>query len=140
MKKLIYCYLFIFFLNNGQAQIHSCHSLQYINNEEVTIPLLLKSRPPKFPGDQSAFQNFVSSTFHFPERAFHDKIEGTIYVEVDINQKGVLHVLGVNGALGGGCEQEALRVIEAMPCWLPALQNSEPVNCKMLLPITFALK
>jgi protein TonB len=41
--------------------------------------------------------------------------------------------------IGSGCDEEALRVVSSLPDWTPGKREGEPVNVKMVLPITFAL-
>ncbi len=43
-------------------------------------------------------------------------------------------------SIGGGCEDEALRVIRKMPKWEPGIKNGKPVKVRYVLPIMFQLQ
>nr|MBP7156951.1 energy transducer TonB [Flavobacteriales bacterium] len=42
--------------------------------------------------------------------------------------------------IGGGCDEEALRVVRAMPTWKPGKQRGKPVTVQYNLPIRFTLR
>jgi periplasmic protein TonB len=135
MKKLPLLFMLLLSLETISQQFSLLNPL--VEDLDDLPPLVLKSCPPKFPGGDDAFQRFVKQTAQFPQRAFNEKIDGTLYVEAKIQPNGAIQILGLKGKLGGGCEKEALRIVEAMPCWEPALQTGEPVKCKILIPIVF---
>ena len=41
--------------------------------------------------------------------------------------------------IGGGCNEEALRVVRGMPNWTPGMQRGKPVRVKYNLPIRYKL-
>ncbi len=43
-------------------------------------------------------------------------------------------------SIGGGCDEEVLRVIESMNDWIPGKENGQPVNVKMKIPVKFKLE
>lgn len=138
MKKLPLLLMLLLSLESISQQFSQ---VKYQNamaeNMDDLPPLVLKSSPPKFPGGDEAFRSFVKQTAQFPERAYNEQIEGTIYVVANIKPNGAIQIIGLKGKLGGGCEKEALRIVDAMPCWEPALEAGEPVKCKIILPIVF---
>ncbi len=47
---------------------------------------------------------------------------------------------GVLRGIGGGCDQEAVRVIKSMPAWKAGKQNGQPVKVYFTLPVKFKLE
>ena len=39
--------------------------------------------------------------------------------------------------IGGGCDKEAIRVIEGMPKWKPGKQDGQSIRQQMVSPINF---
>jgi len=56
-----------------------------------------------------------------------------------IEEDGDISSVSVIRGIGGGCDEEAIRVIESMPAWEPALKNEKPVRVLFNMPITFKL-
>ena len=42
--------------------------------------------------------------------------------------------------IGGGCDEEALRVVRNMPDWNPGKQRGKPVSVQFRLPVNFTLR
>jgi protein TonB len=54
-----------------------------------------------------------------------------------VDQLGNIKDVSVSNGLGYGCDEEALRVLKAMPKWNPGKQNGKAVNVSVVLPIFF---
>jgi len=61
-----------------------------------------------------------------------------VLIEFVVNQDGSLDVTGTSG-IGGGCNLEAMQVVQSAPKWIPAKLNGIPVKQRMVLPVTFKL-
>ena len=46
---------------------------------------------------------------------------------------------GLGRGIGGGCDEEAIRVVKKMPAWKPGKQNGQPVMVYFTLPVLFKL-
>ena len=67
-------------------------------------------------------------------------ITGTVYVQFVVDQNGeVVDVTVVRGAASKDLDQEATRVIKALPKWTPGKQTGKPVRVQFTLPIKFVL-
>lgn len=81
----------------------------------------------------------LQKEIQYPERAIRANIEGRVYVRFIVNEKGeVESPEGVRG-IGGGCEEEALRVVK-MAEFKPGFQRGIPVRVQYNLPVIFMLK
>ena len=137
MKNLILVFFASLSTAIGQSHTLGAQFQPFFADSIDALPVVRQSRPPVFLGGEKAFQDFIVQNAQFPERAYREGIEGTVYVEVYVLATGRLQLLSVKGEVGGGCEEEAVRIVSLMPHWLPALRNSEPVRCKVRIPVTF---
>jgi periplasmic protein TonB len=94
---------------------------------------------PEFPGGTKALLKFLSTNIKYPENARYSNIEGTVYINFIIDKTGRVSMPEIVKGIGGGCDEEALRVIRKMPVWSPGLQNNHPVNVRFMLPVKFRI-
>jgi periplasmic protein TonB len=83
---------------------------------------------------------FLSSNLRYPELAKENNIEGRVTVRFVVNEEGKISDAMVIKGIGGGCDEEALRVVRKMPPWKPGKQNGRAVKVYYTLPITFTLE
>jgi protein TonB len=57
-----------------------------------------------------------------------------------VDKDGKIRDAKVLRGIGGGCDEEAIRVVKAMPAWKPGKQRGKPVTVQYNLPIRFTLK
>jgi TonB family protein len=56
-----------------------------------------------------------------------------------IEKDGSVNEVKVLRSIGGGCDEEAVRVVKAMPKWKPGKQEGKPVRVSYMMPINFKL-
>jgi TonB family protein len=66
---------------------------------------------PKYPGGSSAFKEFISQRLQYPAKALEARIEGSVIVEYDIGDNGIVEHPRILKGIGHGCDEEALRVV-----------------------------
>ena len=79
----------------------------------------------------------VRTNLKYPEEAIKNNVQGQVVVEFVIDPKGNVTNTKVLQGIGHGCDEEALRVVSAMPAWIPGKQSGKPVAVKMKLPVLF---
>ncbi len=94
---------------------------------------------PKFPGGDAKLFEYVSNTIQYPVIAKTKKIQGRVYVQFIIERDGSVSRAKIVRGIKNGCDEEALRVILAMPKWTPGKMHGDPVQVQYTLPIKFAL-
>ena len=67
-------------------------------------------------------------------------VEGIVYVEFVVEKNGSITDAKVIRRIGGGCDEEAIRVINKMPKWKPGYQFNKTVRVKYTLPVRFILQ
>ena len=93
-----------------------------------------------YPGGVSALNQYLAENIKYPKDALANKIEGTVYAHIYVDQSGNREDIEFPNPLGYGLEEEVLRVIKGMPKLIPAEDQGEPVKTKLILPVKFYLK
>lgn len=105
---------------------------------EEEIFMVVESMP-HFPGGDEAFRNYLSKNLKYPQIAKESDIQGTVYVTFIVERNGTINNIKILRGIGGGCDEEAIRVIENMPDWIPGKQRGKEVRVQFNLPIKFTL-
>lgn len=95
---------------------------------------------PDFPGGDPALMEYLRQNLRYPTPAQNAGIQGTVWVEFVVGKGGSIEDVHVLRGIGGGCDEEALRVVNQMPDWTPGKQRGFPVKVRFQLPITYTLK
>jgi protein TonB len=95
---------------------------------------------PSFPGGEATLLKYLRDNIKYPEMARQSNIHGTVYVSFVIERDGSVSNVNIARGIGGGCDEEAIRVIQNMPDWAPGKQLDKPVRVKFTIPIKFTLK
>ena len=95
---------------------------------------------PIFPGGVEALFGYLSQNIEYPDMAKDAKIEGKVYITFIVDQSGGIADVKVLRGIGGGCDEEAIRVVKGMPNWDPGRQRGKAVKVQYNLPINFILK
>ena len=94
----------------------------------------------EYPGGFEKMAEFLGKNIVYPEEAKEKNIQGTVLVSFVIEKNGKITDAKVVRGIGGGCDEEALRVVNAMPKWKPGKQNGKNVRVQFALPIKFKLQ
>jgi protein TonB len=95
---------------------------------------------PSFPGGEEKMMEYIAKNIKYPPVARENGITGRVYVNFYIDKDGKVQNVKIVRPIGGGCDEEALRVVKSMPTWKPGKQNGRAVNVNYNLPINFTLK
>ena len=107
---------------------------------EKQDPVLWVPEMPSFPGGITEMQNYLLNNIMYPGEAREISIQGTVYLSFIVEPDGSITNITILRGIGGGCEEEALRVVKRMPNWVPGKQNGHPVRVMLTLPVKFTLK
>ena len=94
---------------------------------------------PSFPGGQEAYYKYLGTNIEYPEQARELGIEGRVFITFIVNKDGSLSDLQLAQGIGGGCDEEALRVFMESPNWVPGKQRGKVVKTRMQAAVTFEL-
>ena len=94
---------------------------------------------PNPPGGMSGWNKYLSDNLKYPTQARRMGVEGTVIVVFVINTDGSIQDVEVLRGIGGGCDEEAVKIVKAAPKWEPGKQRGKAVRTRMRLPIRFKL-
>ena len=95
---------------------------------------------PEFPGGMDALYKYLAQNIKYPQLARDNGITGKVYVQFVVEKDGSIANPKVLRDIGGGCGQEAIRVVKSMPKWTPGKQRGKAVRVQFNLPVNFSLK
>ena len=95
---------------------------------------------PEFPEGDKGFHQFIADNVKYPAEAKEKGISGRVIVNFIVEPDGSVSDIRVLRGIGGGCDEEAVRVVESMPKFKPGMQNGETVRVSYLIPINFKLE
>ena len=127
----------------GEA-VHTANALPTTNmqtQQSATKAYDVVEVMPKFKGGESAMMEFLMMNMKYPQAAVKAKQQGRAIVGFVIRKDGTVSDVHITKSAGYAVlDEEAIRVVKAMPAWKPGKQKGEPVNVKYSVPITFKLK
>ncbi len=94
---------------------------------------------PSFPGGDEAFFRFLRENIKYPKLAREAGIQGVVLINFIVTKTGSVESVHVERGIGGGCDEEAMRVFKIMPDWNPGKQRTIAVNVQQVLPVHFKL-
>ena len=117
----------------------------YIWVEEVEeipddTPFIHVGQMPEFKGGLRAMYGFIGEIIRYPRLANEMRISGRVFLTFVVERDGSITDVKVTRGIGGGCDEEAVRVIEAMPNWNPGKQRGKPVRVQFQMAIKFTLQ
>lgn len=102
-------------------------------------PFVTVEQMPQFVGGQDSLMRFIKSNLTYPRKAQDDGVQGRVVVRFVVNKLGKIVDAKVIRGIDPNCDREALRIVLAMPKWLPGKQNGQPVSVYYTLPVMFKL-
>lgn len=108
--------------------------------EEEEKPLLVVEQNPEFSGGYEAMLKFLTSHMIYPALAQESGIQGTVFVQFVVSKTGKISNVKILRGIGGGCDEEAVRVVKEMPNWIPGRQNGQAVPVMFQIPVKFQLQ
>lgn len=110
-------------------------------NEQISQPDVFDKvdEAPQFPGGMAGMMQYLSSNIRYPEDAREAGTQGRVIVSFVVEKDGSISNAKVAKPTYSSLDEEALRVISAMPKWMPGKQNGEAVRVKYSFPVSFRL-
>ena len=94
---------------------------------------------PSFPGGEVKLVEYIAKNLNYPHDAIEKGIEGRVFVGFIIDVDGSVTDVKLLRGIGGGCDEEAIRVIKSLPKWRPAKQNGVFSRVSYQIPVNFKL-
>ena len=95
---------------------------------------------PAYPGGDVKLMEFVAKNIKYPQIARETGIQGRVFVGFVVEPDGSVSNVKVLRGIGGGCDEEAMRVVQSMPKWKPGKQLGNPVRVQYMARVVFKLQ
>ena len=126
---------------NGVILVTTKHGVKELSvpveQDEQTFDVV--EQMPEYPGGAQAIFEFFAKNIRYPEAAEKAGHQGRVIVTFVVMKDGSISHAKVVKSVSPELDEEALRVLNAMPKWTPGMQNGKAVNVKYAVPISFAL-
>lgn len=108
--------------------------------EEQPVSIAMVEQKPEFPGGEAAMYKWLGENIVYPAAASEEGVQGRVVVEFVVGKDGSITNVRVVRPRHPALDKEALRVVKAMPKWMPGRNNGQPVKVTYTLPVTFRLQ
>jgi protein TonB len=99
---------------------------------DPNIPVIFVEENPEFPGGDAERVRFLNNNLTYPQEARETNTSGTVYLEFVVERDGSISNISIKRGIGGGCDEEAIRVVKLMPKWNI---NLEPFQRKLFITL-----
>jgi len=123
---------------NDSFALHVITEKKEVVEEEV-LEFYKVEKKPHFPGGESAFFEYLGKNLSYPETELTLGIFGTVHVAFTVKSDGSLTDFEVIKGVTPNLNEEALRVLKAMPDWVPGYQITKAVSVRLIMPIRFSI-
>ena len=123
-----------FRLDNGKE---STQKAETTNSEEV---FKVTEELPQYPGGNAELMKYLAKNIRYPKGAQEQGIQGRVIVQFTVQKDGSITDSKVVKPAHTLLDAEALRVVDAMPKWIPAKQRGKEVACYFTIPVMFRLQ
>lgn len=121
---------------NNQLEIDSGQS----ENDDEGEVFTNVEQMPSFPGGDQKMHEYLRDNIEYPVTARDSGIQGRVFINFIVEPDGSISNVKVLRGIGGDCDEEAVRVVKAMPKWQPGRQRGKAVRVSYTLPVVFKLQ
>ena len=107
---------------------------------DESIPRVFVEEMPTFPGGDNALLKYIASRIKYPEDAAANGIQGRVTIQFVVGPDGSVKNVSVLRSVHPSLDEEAVRVVSALPKWKPGKQNGKTVPVIYSVPVNFNLK
>ena len=95
---------------------------------------------PQFPGGDAGLLEYIATHIKYPQIARENGIQGRVFVGFVVEPDGSVSNVKVLRGIGGGCDEESVRVVQSLPKWNPGKHQGKAVRVSYQVPILFKLQ
>ena len=104
-----------------------------------TGPRLGADKMPEYKGGFEAMKSFIRNGIRYPGMAISDRLQGTVWVSFVVNSHGMVVDVSIKKGIREDMDREAMRIVQAMPDWIPAENKGYAVAVIQVIPIKFTI-
>ncbi|MBQ0016247.1 MAG: energy transducer TonB [Bacteroidales bacterium] len=125
--------------NQAQEEFVPVEVVEEVEEVEEEIFTVVEN-DPEYPGGMESLYKYLGENIKYPSLAKENNITGKVYVTFVVEKDGSIANPRILRDIGGGCGQEAIRVVKSMPKWKPGKQRGKAVRVQFNLPVSFNLQ
>lgn len=95
---------------------------------------------PSFPGGSEALMNYLAENITYPKECEDVCVQGRVIISFIVEKDGSISDAKVVKSVYKPFDEEALRVVNGMPKWIPGMMNGKPTRVKYTIPVSFKLQ
>ena len=125
----------------GALIITTVKHQEEIDNEPLSQPVVFDKvdEMPHFPDGMAGLMQYLSTNVRYPKDAKESGTQGSVIVSFIVEKDGSISNAKVTKPTYSSLDEEALRLVSAMPNFIPGKQNGEAVRVKYSFPVSFRL-
>lgn len=125
-----------------QTEVLEDYVAPEIEEEEVVEQEIFQivEEMPAYPGGDQKLMEYIAKNIKYPQIARESGIQGRVFVGFVVEPDGSVSNVKLLRGIGGGCDEEAMRVIKSMPKWKPGKQRGKAVRVSYQIPVNFRLQ
>ena len=126
----------------AQAEVVEDYTPVEVQEEEVVEAevFTIVEEMPSYPGGDQKMYEYLGKNIKYPQIARESSIQGRVFVNFVVEPDGSVSNVKVLRGIGGGCDEEAVRVVKSMPKWKAGKQRGKAVRVSYTLPVVFKLQ
>ena len=98
-----------------------------------------EATPAQFPGGDGKMTGYIEQNLQYPAAALRNGIEGVVEVRFIVKTDGTREQLTIVRLVDPDLETEAIRLVDGMPAWIPAMSAGKPIDSETNVRIPFML-
>ncbi len=103
-------------------------------------PFLIAETMPSFQGGGlDKFHKWVQTNVRYPKIAAENGISGRVTMTFVVEKDGTLSNIQILQSPDSSLAEEAIRVLNMSPKWVPGKQRNQPVRVRFTLPVVFSI-
>ena len=115
------------------------HHVQKEDSGNNGIFYSVEQQQPEFPGGMAELMKYLQKNLRYPQICKEQGVQGRVFVQFVVNTDSTITDVNVIKSVNPHLDEEAVRVVKAMPKWNPGKQRGELVCVRFTLPVTFRL-
>jgi TonB family protein len=136
MKKILFLIITLLTFELTFSQSHTKTENQKV---KAGFGVTVVQTPAQYPGGPDSLFNYLSNNLKYPRHAKLSGVYGRVYVGFLVDKTGKLKNFRILSGVTDELNDEALRVVKAMPDWTPGTRAGENIDVQYVLPIDFVL-
>ena len=123
----------------SNKKVNQADTAASVAQDDDDKPIVNVQKKAQFSGGSDTLRKYLRENLTYPEEALDAGIQGTVIVSFIVRKDGTLDNVEVERSVDPSLDEEAVKVVESMPNWVPAQVDGRAVSSFYRLPVIFRL-